>query len=62
MTEKKIRSRGSLVTRLSLAPYSFWAVLFIVVPLLFNTCPCEVTAKLLRDAYEAHLQFEHEEN
>lgn len=35
MTEKKIRSRGGLVTRLSLAPYSFWAVLFIVVPLLF---------------------------
>ena len=37
-------------------------IVAFVVPLLFNTCPCEVTAKLLRDAYEAHLQFEHEEN
>ncbi len=35
MTEKKIKDRGSLVTRLTLAPYSFWAALFIIVPLLF---------------------------
>lgn len=34
----------------------------LVVPGLFNTCPCAITANLLRDAYEAHLQFEHEEN
>lgn len=34
----------------------------LVVPGLFNSCPCEITAKLLRDAYEAHLQFEHGEN
>lgn len=36
MTEKLTnKKRGSLVTRLTLAPYSFWAVLFIVVPLIF---------------------------
>ena len=29
------RRRASLVTRLCLAPYSFWAVLFILVPLVF---------------------------
>lgn len=34
----------------------------LVVPSLFNTCSCETTAKLLRDAWEAHLQFEHEES
>ncbi len=26
---------GSLVQRLTLAPYSLWAVLFIIVPLIF---------------------------
>ena len=30
-----LKSRGSLIQRLVLAPYSVWAVLFIVVPLLF---------------------------
>lgn len=35
MTEKKSKNRVGLVTRLTLAPYSFWAALFIIVPLLF---------------------------
>ena len=33
--KKNANSRGSLIQRLVLAPYSLWAVLFIVVPLFF---------------------------
>ena len=35
MRGKLKTDRGSLVTRLTLTPYSFWAALFIVVPLIF---------------------------
>lgn len=35
MTGKLVKKRGSLAARLSLAPYSFWAVFFIIVPLIF---------------------------
>ena len=33
--ENTVRRRGDLIQRLVLAPYSVWAALFIVVPLLF---------------------------
>ena len=32
------------------------------IPTLFNNCPCDVTATLLREAYVAYTQFPHEEN
>ena len=35
MRTKNARQPGSLIQRLVLAPYSVWAVLFIVVPLIF---------------------------
>ena len=35
MDKKNIRQKGGLLQSLVLAPYSVWAVLFIVVPLLF---------------------------
>ena len=35
MTGAKRKSRSSLATQLSLAPYSLWAALFILVPLVF---------------------------
>ena len=35
MTGAKRKTRSSLVTQMSLAPYSLWAVLFILVPLVF---------------------------
>ena len=35
MRERKNSGRAGLVTRLTLAPYSFWALLFILVPLIF---------------------------
>ena len=30
-----LNRRGGLIQRLALAPYTLWAVLFIVVPLFF---------------------------
>lgn len=35
MNRNTIKQRSGLVERLTLAPYSVWAVLFIVIPLLF---------------------------
>jgi len=35
MKKTKLKSRMGLAQRIALAPYSFWAVLFIVVPLIF---------------------------
>ena len=35
MNKNTVNRRSSLVERLTLAPYSVWAVLFIVVPLIF---------------------------
>lgn len=35
MRTNTVKKRSSLVERLTLAPYSVWAVLFIVVPLIF---------------------------
>ena len=35
MNRNTVKQRSTLIERLTLAPYSIWAVLFIVVPLLF---------------------------
>lgn len=35
MKNNRLRAQRSLIQRLALAPYSVWAVLFIVVPLIF---------------------------
>ena len=35
MRKSSVSGRGALVTRLALAPYSVWAALFILVPLVF---------------------------
>ena len=35
MNRNTVKKRSSLIERLTLAPYSVWAVLFIVVPLIF---------------------------